>query len=164
MLIRTDMIAVYVVRPDAGGASHEFLQLRRAADDFMGGTWQTVRGKIDPGETAAAAALRELREETGLVPRAFHRLSALETFYLPGPPEAIFHSVGFCAQVERADGIALNREHDAARWVARDGAADAFMWASERPLIADLCRNILDGGPAGAYLRVESDPKPDPIQ
>lgn len=156
MLIRTDMTAVYVVRP--AGASHEFLQLRRAADDFMGGTWQTVRGKTHPVETAAAAALRELKEETGLTPRAFHRLSALETFYLPGPPEAIYHSVGFCAQIDRADEIILNHEHDALRWIPREQAADAFMWASERPLIDDLCRNILDAGPAEAYLRVHLEP------
>ena len=158
MFIRTDMIAVYVVRPDANGVSHEFLQLRRAADDFMGGTWQTVRGKSEPGETAAAAALRELREETGLTPRRFHRLSALETFYLPGPPEAIYHSIAFCVVIDRVDQIVINEEHDALRWIPRKRAADACMWASERPLIADLCRNILDAGPGEQYLRVDPDP------
>ena len=157
MLIRTDMVAVYVVRPS--GASHELLQLRRSTDDFMGGTWQTVRGTIDPGETAAAAALRELREETGLTPREFYRLSAMETFYLPGPrEEAVYHSIAFCALVGGDDPIELNGEHDALRWVPRERILDALMWASERPLIDDLCRAILDGGPAKPYLRVDPDP------
>ncbi|MFN6979853.1 MAG: RNA pyrophosphohydrolase [Gemmobacter sp.] len=34
----------------------------------MPGAWQMPQGGIDRGETPAAAALRELREETGVVP------------------------------------------------------------------------------------------------
>ena len=62
MNVRPDMVAVYVVRPDESGTSHEFLQLRRSAGDYMGGTFQTIRGTSEPGETAVQAALRELRE------------------------------------------------------------------------------------------------------
>jgi dATP pyrophosphohydrolase len=68
MKIRYDMIACHVVRPDETGASHEFLQLRRRADDYLGGTWQIVRGTCLPDEPAWQAALRELEEETGLRP------------------------------------------------------------------------------------------------
>jgi len=32
------------------------------------GSWETVHGTIEPGETPVQASLRELREETGLVP------------------------------------------------------------------------------------------------
>jgi 8-oxo-dGTP pyrophosphatase MutT (NUDIX family) len=37
--------------------------LQRAADD---GNWYTIGGALDPGETPAAAAVREVLEETGL--------------------------------------------------------------------------------------------------
>jgi lipoyl(octanoyl) transferase len=44
-------------------ADGRVLLLRRAPD--RGGFWQPVTGRLDPGETAAQAARRELREETG---------------------------------------------------------------------------------------------------
>ena len=155
MNVRYDMVSCFVVRPDASGTSHEFLQLRRAAGDYMGSTWQIIRGTSDPGETAPQAALRELREEAGLVPREFYRLTHLEVFYIPAE-DTIWHCPGFCAVVGRDADVRLNPEHDAARWVPRSQIESVSMWASELPAIADLCRNILDDdGPAKPYLRIE---------
>ena len=154
MNVRHDMVACYVVRPDAWGVSHEFLQLRRAKGDYMGGTWQIVRGTSEAGETAVQAALRELREEAGLVPEEFFRLSHLESFYIAAE-ETIWHCPAFCAVVGREADVRLNAEHDAVRWVPRAEIAAATMWASEKLATDDLCRNILDNGPAKPYLRIE---------
>ena len=60
MNVRHDMVTVLVVRPDASGNSHEFLQLHRVADDYMGGTWQIIRGGVDADESYVEAALREM--------------------------------------------------------------------------------------------------------
>jgi 8-oxo-dGTP pyrophosphatase MutT (NUDIX family) len=63
--VRTGVeVAVFVTRK--GGA--EVLILRRSAE--QGGYWHVVAGGVEPGETAAEAAERELREETGLVTEA----------------------------------------------------------------------------------------------
>ncbi|HQR30162.1 MAG TPA: lipoyl(octanoyl) transferase LipB [Anaeromyxobacteraceae bacterium] len=51
-------ISVTAVRPDG-----KVLLLRRTGD--RGGFWQQVTGRIEPGESPAVAARRELREETG---------------------------------------------------------------------------------------------------
>jgi dihydroneopterin triphosphate diphosphatase len=155
MKARYDMITVFVVRPDEGGQSHEILQLRRAADDYMGGTWQVVRGGMEPGETPVAAALRELREETGLVPREFYRLGSVESFYTE-TDDTLWHAIGFCAVVDRQQPVQLNHEHDAFRWIPRAQAADHLMWASERQALADLCHDILDNGPGKVFLQVKA--------
>jgi len=42
------------------------LVARRADDQHLGGAWEFPGGKIEEGEEPADAALRELREETGL--------------------------------------------------------------------------------------------------
>jgi 8-oxo-dGTP diphosphatase len=42
------------------------LVARRAEGAHLGGLWEVPGGKLEPGEDAAQAALRELREETGL--------------------------------------------------------------------------------------------------
>ena len=43
------------------------LVARRAATQHLPGTWEFPGGKIADGEEPAEAALRELREETGLI-------------------------------------------------------------------------------------------------
>src|SRR5689334_6458483 len=111
MRSRHDMVTVFVVRPDKNGQSHEFLQMRRSADDYMGGTWQIVRGGVDENEPMIKAALREMREETGLIPRDFYRLGTVESFYTE-IDDTLWHAIGFCAFVDRDQEVKLNEEHD----------------------------------------------------
>ena len=153
MNVRHDMVACYVVRPGPGSSGHEFLLLRRAPGNFMGGAWAVVRGTRHDRETAWATALRELRGETGLTPREFYQIDTVDVFYLAAG-DTIWHCPGFCAIVDREAPVILNDEHDAFRWVDRSQIAAAVLWLGERTQLAELCREILDDGPAKPYLRL----------
>jgi dATP pyrophosphohydrolase len=153
MKLRYDMVNCHVARPGEQPATHEFLQLRRAPGEALAGAWSVVRGAIEEGETAWQAALRELLEETGLRPAEFYQLDTIDLFYLVAG-DSLWQVPGFCAVVGRDVEIVLNEEHDAARWVPR-GRVDAdFLWPGERAQLAELCREILDDGPAKQYLRI----------
>lgn len=154
MNVRHDMVTVFVVRPDEQGTSHEVLYMRRAPTSYMGGTWAVVRGGVNAGEPYLDAALRELREETGLRPRELYRLGSIESFYTLAH-DTLWHSVPFCAIVSRTDEVRLNGEHDDYRWVQREHAIRDSMWASERRVLSDVFHDILDGGVAKPYLRVD---------
>ena len=157
MNVRHDMITVFIARPapPASDGSHELLQLRRVPASFTGGTWQTVRGKIKPPETAVQGALRELREETGLVPKEFYRLPSLESFYTE-PNDTIWHNPVFFALIGRdAPDIQMNHEHDAYRWVPLANVKDTFMWPGERALIAEIQSEILSAGLAKPHLIIK---------
>lgn len=55
--------------PSAGAIVHDDdgrVLLVRRANDPGAGRWSIPAGRLDPGETAAQAAAREVREETGL--------------------------------------------------------------------------------------------------
>jgi 8-oxo-dGTP pyrophosphatase MutT (NUDIX family) len=153
MRVRSDIVVVYVVRPDERAAGHEFLQLRRAPGDFMSGTWQTISGRIEGDESAAEAALRELREEAGLRPSEFYRLGVTNSFYMM-VDDAIWNCSTWCAIVSRADAIRLDGEHDAWRWIPRSEINTVFMWPTDRLALDHLCRDILDDGLCKPFLRV----------
>ncbi|CAN5542470.1 NUDIX domain-containing protein [soil metagenome] len=145
-------VSCFVVRPAPGG--HEFLQVLRASGKYMGGTWQLVTGGIDAGETAWQAALRELREETGLGPVEFFQVDVVNTFYLAAT-DSISQSPMFCAMVAAEPEVRLNHEHTDFRWVPRDQMESAVMWPGERAAFRELCREILDNGPAKPYLKID---------
>lgn len=151
MKARYDMVQCYVVRQTPTG--FDFLQLRRAAGDFMGGTWQSIYGGIKESETAWQAALRELLEETGLTPLEFYQLDTVNTFYL-AKDDSIWNCPGFCAIVAAGARIQLNVEHEEYRWRPREQFLAELVWPGERMACAELCREILDDGPAKPFLRI----------
>jgi ADP-ribose pyrophosphatase len=51
-------------------------QFRHAADDFI---WEIPAGRLDPGETPATCAQRELEEETGMSADVLSRLTTILT-------------------------------------------------------------------------------------
>src|ERR1041385_8696662 len=59
----------------------ELLTLRRAPGTRCTGAWEVVHGHLEDEERPVAAALRELREETGFEAERLYNLSRVETFY-----------------------------------------------------------------------------------
>ena len=152
MKVRYDHVTVFVVRP--AGSGFEFLQLRRRADDYLGGTWQTVRGTGEAGETSIQTALRELREETGLTPLEFYSVGLVENFYIAAD-DTMFHSPAFLAIVSADAAITLDAEHDDSRWIDKADAERSFMWPSEKPLVHAILSELLDNGTSKTHLKIK---------
>lgn len=140
------MVDVYVLRPSAGG--WDALCLRRAPHERSAGTWETVHGHIDEGETPVAAAVRELREETGLAAERLYNVSRVESFYLHGADEVVLIPV-FCAFVPAGAAARTSDEHDAAEWLPTDAAGQRFAWPRERRALADALALFGSGGAGG---------------
>ncbi|MEO1141780.1 MAG: NUDIX domain-containing protein, partial [Pseudomonadota bacterium] len=115
--VRSYTISVFVVSNSV--EQPKVLLLRRA--DTLAGVWCQVAGKVEGDETAIHAALRELREETGLVPEAFYSADICEQFYeIDNNVIAIVPVfVGFGSEDAR---VQLNEEHDAYQWVSFEDA------------------------------------------
>ncbi len=144
---RVAFVDIYVLRPGAHGTGFETLALRRAAAARCPGSWETVHGTIERGETPVQAALRELAEETGLAPRRLYSVSRVEAFYRHGTDEVALGPV-FVALVDAGAEAQPAAEHDRAEWLAGPEAARRFSWPRERRALEDVL-SILASGDAG---------------
>ncbi|HEU5059505.1 MAG TPA: NUDIX domain-containing protein [Kofleriaceae bacterium] len=115
---RAFSVAVYARRSDRVLVIHH----RRL------GTWLPLGGELEPGETPLEAAVRELREESGLEGR-FGRLRGACDGVPPGLLGYEEHRAGgkglhmnfvFVADVEPAAEVAPNHEFAEFRWVDRE--------------------------------------------
>jgi 8-oxo-dGTP pyrophosphatase MutT (NUDIX family) len=144
--ITVSLVDAYVLR--GAGPTLECLALRRGTEGRCPGSWEAVHGHIEPGETPAAAALRELGEETGLAPVRLYNLSKVELFYRHRPDEIALVPV-FAAFVDRDATVRLSAEHDRYEWLSPGAARGRFAWPRERRAIDDILI-LLGGGDGGA--------------
>jgi dATP pyrophosphohydrolase len=119
-MVRASIVDVYPLR--GSGAGLEVLCLRRAADTRCGGSWEVVHGHVEGEESPVAAALRELREETGVDAERLYNLSRVESFYLHRSNEIALIPV-FVAFLDPAGGVRLSAEHDAHEWMNLEQAS-----------------------------------------
>jgi dATP pyrophosphohydrolase len=144
--VRTLYVDVYVLRHATDG--WEALCLRRAPLVRSAGSWETVHGHIEPGESPAAAAERELLEETGLIAERLYNLSRVEHFYSHRLDTVALIPV-FVAFVPANAEARLSAEHDATEWLRFGEAARRFSWPRERRALRDA-HSLLADGTAGA--------------
>jgi dihydroneopterin triphosphate diphosphatase len=145
--IRVRFVDTFVLR--RGGGEWEVLVLRRSARGRNPGSWETVHGTIEPGETPVQASLRELREETGLAPERFYNLSRIEGFYQHRTDELAIIPA-FAAVVAAGAAPRLSEEHDAFVWLAPDEATRRFAWPRERRALDDVLSIV--GAEGGGLL------------
>jgi 8-oxo-dGTP pyrophosphatase MutT (NUDIX family) len=146
-------VDLYVLRPASPG--WDVLCLRRGGGGRCPGAWETIHGHIQEGESPVDAALRELAEETGLVPERLYSASRVETFYLHGRDAVALIPV-FCAFVRAGAEPVLSPEHVEAVWLAPPEAAVRFAWPRESRALDDVLRLLGSGGagPLEDVLRV----------
>jgi dATP pyrophosphohydrolase len=112
--IRTSVVCAYIFKREANKA--KFLILKRKCQ-YMYGLWQQVAGKIEQGETAIQAILREIKEETGLVPKTFYSADIVESFY-EDTHDCIHMVPVFVAVVDTKSKVVLSDEHNHYKWVS----------------------------------------------
>jgi 8-oxo-dGTP pyrophosphatase MutT (NUDIX family) len=120
--VRTQEVLVVVRR------GSEFLVVHRSPENDA--YWHLVAGGVEEGEAFADAAVRELREETGLA-------AAVEPLDSPFEYEGI-RVESFVAEAPSGWEPMLDWEHDDYRWCSREEAAELLYWPEPRDVVLSL--------------------------
>ena len=117
-----------VVRQSAAGAPEVAVIHRPRYDD-----WSLPKGKLEPGEGWEEAAVREVREESGLRCRLGRELSPVRYTDRKGRQKIVRYWL-----MEPIEGsFEPGDEADELRWVGEAEAADLLTYPHDRELVAE---------------------------
>jgi dATP pyrophosphohydrolase len=131
MKIVSTMIEAHIFRESDNGI--QFLLLKRSEGQPYPELWQMVTGKIKENENAYQTAMREIKEETGLVPVQLWVAPTVNSFYEP-KDEYICLLPVFAAKVE-TDQVKVSDEHTEYQWVDKITAQKLLAWEGQRKAV-----------------------------
>ena len=118
------------------------------------GVWALPKGQISPGDSAAATALREVAEETGLQTRITGPLDSIEYWFVQSGQR--IHKTVHYYLMEPIGGDLAGHDHEfeQVRWVTFAEAGTMLTFETERALVARAA------GIIGATPATASDARP----
>jgi 8-oxo-dGTP diphosphatase len=116
----------------------EVLIGQRRPDQPMASLWEFPGGKIEPGETAPQALVRELSEELGITAQVGPRVTRIRHNYRHGGAVDLQFFV-----VREFNGEINNQIYQQVRWVRLEELPGYEFLAADRGLVKDLAAGKL---------------------
>ncbi len=117
----------------------KILLVRRSIDDFLGGYYELPGGGVDDGETIEQAALREVKEETGLEPSKV--ITTFKGFDYTTNKKPKVRQINLLIETKPGE-VKLSSEHDKFLWAKEEGLNDIKITKSMVNCIKDAFMKI----------------------
>lgn len=149
-----------VYRPGPEGQP-EVVLIRPRGDE----RWALPKGWVEKDESPQDAALREVREETGVTARAVEALERIEYWFRTrqGSSPVLVHKYVdfFLMAAEEGDLADHDHEVDEARWFPLDQAVTMAAFKSERQVLEMARDRLASGLTPGPTPESSSSPHPE---
>ncbi len=133
-----------------------YLLMKRSDGVLYAGSWRMVGGKIEAGEKAFEAGLRELKEETGLTPVRFWSVPYVNSFYEASKDRVNIIPV-FAAEVDTRS-VTLSAEHVEYRWVSYEEAGSLLPWPAQIEGLRIVHEFIAASKPVSTFTEIDVKP------
>lgn len=140
---RSRAVSCFTLKPE--DAEMKVLIMKRVGEPLHG-QWFPVAGRLEDGETAWAAALRELAEEAALKPERFYAAEICEQFY-SHEVDAIILMPVFVAYVAETAQVVLNDEHSEFKWMSLAEAEAVLPFPGQRRILAQIWEDFVEQEP-----------------
>ena len=130
-----------------------FLLMKRNLNKIYEHLWQGVAGKIEEGETSSDAAIRELKEETGLSPVNMFVADHVSKFYEVHGDRINLVPV-FGIEVD-SEIINLSEEHISYKWVDINEALNTLVWNGQKKGIQTVHDMVINNDDRMIWSKVE---------
>jgi dATP pyrophosphohydrolase len=141
----------YIYRHTTDGI--RFLLMKRNLNKIYEHLWQGVAGKIEKGETASEAAVRELKEETGLSPVNIFVADHVSRFYEVHGDRINLVPV-FGIEVD-SENVILSEEHISYKWANIDEALNTLVWNGQKKGIQTVHDMVINNDDRMIWSKVE---------
>jgi dihydroneopterin triphosphate diphosphatase len=132
-------------------AETHFLVLQRAQEEKLyPGLWQIVTGTMKKNESALKAALRELKEETGLSPKCCWTIPYVDT-YFDLAKDTIQLVPVFAVELDSSSALHVSSEHQRFEWLRFEDARKRLVWPGQRRSM-DIVNEFIIGNKETAQL------------
>lgn len=149
--IKVRVVDCYVYRRTDDGIV--FLLMKRNLNKIYEHLWQGVAGKIEEGETSSEAAIRELKEETGLSPMNMFVADHVSKFYEVHGDRINLVPV-FGIEVD-SEIINLSEEHISYKWVDINEALNTLVWNGQKKGIQTVNDMVINNDDRMIWSKVE---------
>ena len=149
--VKVRVVDCYIYRHTTDGI--RFLLMKRNLNKIYEHLWQGVAGKIEKGETASEAAVRELKEETGLSPVNIFVADHVSRFYEVHGDRINLVPV-FGIEVD-SENVILSEEHISYKWVNIDEALNTLVWNGQKKGIQTVHDMVINNDDRMIWSKVE---------
>ena len=149
--VKVRVVACYIYRHTTDGI--RFLLMKRNLNKIYEHLWQGVAGKIEKGESSSEAAVRELKEETGLSPVNIFVADHVSRFYEVHGDRINLVPV-FGIEVD-SENVILSEEHISYKWVNIDEALNTLVWNGQKKGIQTVHDMVINNDDRMIWSKVE---------
>lgn len=149
--VKVRVVDCYIYRHTLDGI--RFLLMKRNLNKIYEHLWQGVAGKIEKGETSSEAAIRELKEETGLSPLNIFVADHVSKFYETHGDRINLVPV-FGIEVD-SENVILSEEHISYKWVDIDEAIETLVWNGQKKGIQTVNDMVINNDDRMIWSKVE---------
>jgi dATP pyrophosphohydrolase len=141
--IVSDLVDTYLFRKI--NARPQFLVLRRKSDAPGADIWQSIHTRVATGETAIAAARRDIKSATGLEPIRFYTADYIAQFY-DHESDSIVLAPTLAAQINPKSKISVAPEYIDYAWCDLEETTSRLVYSAQRWAVRHIYDVIAIGG------------------